>query len=350
MPLPVTRADVDAAWEVIRPHIRRTPVIEVAAEDLGLSGPPVAFKLEFLQHTGSFKARGAMLNLLTREVPPGRRRRRLGRQPRRGGRLGRAAGRRSREHLRPRHLLARQDRPDRKLRRDAPRGRRGLCRGAGGLRGVPGADRRHRHPRLRRDGNARGAGDHGARVRGGRTRRHDPRRHRRRRAHRRHGGLGRRHAPASSRSSPRPRPALPRRSWRASPWTCPSPGSPPTASARGGWARSPSRWRRRMWRRRSRCPTTRSARPAPGSGSRSASSAEPGGATALAGLLSGAYRAGARRARRRPPLRREHRGGQLRRVTARPGRLVRSRGTRECQPAPPASSRRRSVPRRSRLA
>lgn len=70
MPLPVTRADVDAAWEVIRPHIRRTPVIEVAAEDLGLSGPPVAFKLEFLQHTGSFKARGAMLNLLTRKVPP----------------------------------------------------------------------------------------------------------------------------------------------------------------------------------------------------------------------------------------------------------------------------------------
>ena len=70
MPLPVTRADVDAAWEIIRPHIRRTPVIEVAAEDLGLSGPPVAFKLEFLQHTGSFKARGAILNLLTREVPP----------------------------------------------------------------------------------------------------------------------------------------------------------------------------------------------------------------------------------------------------------------------------------------
>jgi threonine dehydratase len=70
MPLPVTRADVDAAWEAIRPHVRRTPVIAVAAEELGLSGPPVSFKLEFLQHTGSFKARGAMLNLLTRDVPP----------------------------------------------------------------------------------------------------------------------------------------------------------------------------------------------------------------------------------------------------------------------------------------
>ena len=69
MTLPVTRADVDAAWALIRPHIRRTPVIEVTAGDLGLSGPPVAFKLEFRQHTGSFKARGAMLNLLTRAVP-----------------------------------------------------------------------------------------------------------------------------------------------------------------------------------------------------------------------------------------------------------------------------------------
>jgi threonine dehydratase len=70
MPLPVTRADVDAACETIRPHIRRTPVIAVDAADLGLSGPPVTFKLEFLQHTGSFKARGAMLNMLTRAVPP----------------------------------------------------------------------------------------------------------------------------------------------------------------------------------------------------------------------------------------------------------------------------------------
>jgi len=69
MTLPVTRADVDAAWEVIRPFVRRTPVIEIDAADLGLPGSPVTFKLEFLQHTGSFKARGAMLNLLTRDVP-----------------------------------------------------------------------------------------------------------------------------------------------------------------------------------------------------------------------------------------------------------------------------------------
>ncbi len=69
MTLPVTRSDVDDAWDLIRPHVRRTPVLAVDAADLGLPGRPVTFKLEFLQHTGSFKARGAMLNLLTRDIP-----------------------------------------------------------------------------------------------------------------------------------------------------------------------------------------------------------------------------------------------------------------------------------------
>lgn len=46
-------------------------MVEVAAEDLGLGGAPITFKLEFLQHTGSFKARGAFTNLLTRPVPAG---------------------------------------------------------------------------------------------------------------------------------------------------------------------------------------------------------------------------------------------------------------------------------------
>jgi threonine dehydratase len=54
----------------IRPHIRRTPAVEVAAPDLGLEGPPLVLKLEPLQHSGSFKARGAFSNLLLRPVPP----------------------------------------------------------------------------------------------------------------------------------------------------------------------------------------------------------------------------------------------------------------------------------------
>jgi threonine dehydratase len=59
-------ADVE---RVIRPHIRRTPVIEVEGGDFGLDRGDIALKLELLQHGGSFKARGAFANLLTREVP-----------------------------------------------------------------------------------------------------------------------------------------------------------------------------------------------------------------------------------------------------------------------------------------
>jgi threonine dehydratase len=62
--------DAIAATErLIRPHVRHTPVITVDAGDFGLAAPPLACKLEFLQHTGSFKPRGAFANLLTRQVP-----------------------------------------------------------------------------------------------------------------------------------------------------------------------------------------------------------------------------------------------------------------------------------------
>ena len=54
---------------LIRPYIRRTPVIEVDSKDFGLPASRIFFKLESLQHAGSFKARGAFANLLSREVP-----------------------------------------------------------------------------------------------------------------------------------------------------------------------------------------------------------------------------------------------------------------------------------------
>jgi threonine dehydratase len=57
-------------YELIRPLIRRTPVVESDAADFGLKGAPLTFKLELMQHTGSFKARGAVTNLLVRPVPP----------------------------------------------------------------------------------------------------------------------------------------------------------------------------------------------------------------------------------------------------------------------------------------
>lgn len=70
-PHAVTRQDVEAAAQVIAGHVRRTPVIMVSANDLGLDAslPDIAFKLEQLQHTGSFKARGAMNNILTADIP-----------------------------------------------------------------------------------------------------------------------------------------------------------------------------------------------------------------------------------------------------------------------------------------
>jgi threonine dehydratase len=65
----IDRDQIAAVEKIIRPHIRSTPVINVDAADFGLTGGMVAFKLELLQHGGSFKARGAFANLLTREIP-----------------------------------------------------------------------------------------------------------------------------------------------------------------------------------------------------------------------------------------------------------------------------------------
>jgi len=67
--LPIDRDQIAAAEKVIRPHIRRTPILEVSGSDFGLDSISLIFKLEFLQHAGSFKTRGAFTNLLTRDVP-----------------------------------------------------------------------------------------------------------------------------------------------------------------------------------------------------------------------------------------------------------------------------------------
>ena len=66
----LTRPRIEQAAATLRGHVRHTPVLEVDGADVGLAGVTLVFKLEFLQHGGSFKARGALLNLLTRPVPP----------------------------------------------------------------------------------------------------------------------------------------------------------------------------------------------------------------------------------------------------------------------------------------
>lgn len=66
----LSRAQIRETEAVIRPYIRRTPVLFVDMEDYGKAPLPVALKLECLQHSGSFKARGAFANLIGRPVPP----------------------------------------------------------------------------------------------------------------------------------------------------------------------------------------------------------------------------------------------------------------------------------------
>ena len=69
MPLAVSRADIEQIYPVIAPHIRRTPVVTLSGADFGLAPFPLTLKLEQLQHAGSFKTRGAFANLLTRNPP-----------------------------------------------------------------------------------------------------------------------------------------------------------------------------------------------------------------------------------------------------------------------------------------
>lgn len=64
----ITREAITRAATRIAPHARRTPVVDVMVEGVEL---PVTLKLELLQHSGSFKARGAFNNLVAAQVGPG---------------------------------------------------------------------------------------------------------------------------------------------------------------------------------------------------------------------------------------------------------------------------------------
>jgi threonine dehydratase len=65
----IDRDHIIATEQIIRPHIRRTPVMEADGADFGLASSSLTFKLELFQHSGSFKARGAFANLLLRKTP-----------------------------------------------------------------------------------------------------------------------------------------------------------------------------------------------------------------------------------------------------------------------------------------
>ena len=65
----ISRERIAEIEPIIRPYIRHTPSVTVDLADFGLEPRAATFKLELLQHSGSFKVRGAFTNLLTRRVP-----------------------------------------------------------------------------------------------------------------------------------------------------------------------------------------------------------------------------------------------------------------------------------------
>src|ERR1700720_4285986 len=65
----INRDQITSTEKIIRPNIRRTPIIEVDGGDFGIPSVRLIFKLEQFQHSGSFKARGAFANLLLRKIP-----------------------------------------------------------------------------------------------------------------------------------------------------------------------------------------------------------------------------------------------------------------------------------------
>ena len=67
--IPITRERIAATEAAIRPYIRRTPLVAADGSDFALAPGSRTFKLEMLQHSGSFKARGAFANLLLRKPP-----------------------------------------------------------------------------------------------------------------------------------------------------------------------------------------------------------------------------------------------------------------------------------------
>jgi threonine dehydratase len=64
----IGRSDIEAADRRIRPYVRRTPVIEPGRGAFDLACR-VTRKLELMQHTGSFKPRGAFNKILSSDVP-----------------------------------------------------------------------------------------------------------------------------------------------------------------------------------------------------------------------------------------------------------------------------------------
>ncbi|MBV5325188.1 MAG: pyridoxal-phosphate dependent enzyme, partial [Rhodospirillaceae bacterium] len=64
----ITADDIEAAARRLHGHVRRTPILPLELGALGTHAH-LTLKLELLQHSGSFKARGAFNSLLSMPVP-----------------------------------------------------------------------------------------------------------------------------------------------------------------------------------------------------------------------------------------------------------------------------------------
>jgi threonine dehydratase len=67
----IDRAGIAATARAIAPHVRATPLFDVAGRDFAIDAATITLKLELLQHAGSFKTRGAFANLIARPAPAG---------------------------------------------------------------------------------------------------------------------------------------------------------------------------------------------------------------------------------------------------------------------------------------
>ncbi|MDX2159233.1 MAG: threonine/serine dehydratase [Hyphomicrobiaceae bacterium] len=65
----ITADAIAAMRQQIAPYLRRTPILALDGTELGLASFPLALKLELMQHSGSFKARGAFASLSSEGVP-----------------------------------------------------------------------------------------------------------------------------------------------------------------------------------------------------------------------------------------------------------------------------------------
>jgi threonine dehydratase len=69
----IDKTAIAAAHRMIAPHVRATPVLRLAGEDAAAFGAPggLVLKLELFQHAGSFKPRGAFARILGSRPAPG---------------------------------------------------------------------------------------------------------------------------------------------------------------------------------------------------------------------------------------------------------------------------------------